>query len=475
MKKIIVCLSVLLMATFQSFSQGIVFETGTFAEVLAKARKENKPVFIDFYTDWCGPCKKMSADVFMQSNVGDLFNKNFINYKIDAEKGEGVEIAKKYGVSAYPTMIWMDSEGKQLHKILGARDMESFVNEAKIMESSKDFGGLEEMKKKFESENNDPAFLLQFYNLFPRNDKMRPAIALRYLKSIPDEVLFDQDNGTDIIRMGDMITEINRFDPGFFYRFVDGIKKVKEQRGDLTAEYNSGMVFNIEQTTGKLMEAAINTGNEPFLEELITYKEYWPVNTITKNSDPDWDLLNGRGIFFASSDFLRLEFMRVNEKEENFRKAIVPYMDKMMKETPKGTWVTPYFDVELFLKVIKESMQGKSKDAIQMRVQTLLKHRARSIDSFTRWADYYWRISPSDAKTKKQIAGWLDYVVAINPYYVNGPLNSSALLVKIGSKELAVTNLENSIAAFREIYLDDSEQVKKLERMLRDVKNDKVY
>src|SRR3989339_764670 len=79
-----------------SFAQdGIKFETGSWKEVLEKARTEKKLVFIDVYTSWCGPCKLMAKDIFPSKSVGDVFNKNFINYKIDAEKGEGVAIAKK--------------------------------------------------------------------------------------------------------------------------------------------------------------------------------------------------------------------------------------------------------------------------------------------------------------------------------------------------------------------------------------------
>ena len=89
---------VILLFSWNVFSQGIQFETSSWKEVLQKAKQENKLIFVDLYTTWCGPCKKMAAETFPQQVVGDYFNKNFVNYKIDAEKGEGPELAGKYEV-----------------------------------------------------------------------------------------------------------------------------------------------------------------------------------------------------------------------------------------------------------------------------------------------------------------------------------------------------------------------------------------
>ena len=58
----------------------------SFASVLKKAKAENKPIFIDFYTTWCGPCKFMDETVFELEQVGDLFNENFINIKVNPER-----------------------------------------------------------------------------------------------------------------------------------------------------------------------------------------------------------------------------------------------------------------------------------------------------------------------------------------------------------------------------------------------------
>ena len=81
---------------------GINFLHGTtWAEAVAKAKAENKLIFIDFYTQWCGPCLNMAQTVFSLPTVGYYYNQTFINLKIDAEEGEGITLAKKYGVRSY--------------------------------------------------------------------------------------------------------------------------------------------------------------------------------------------------------------------------------------------------------------------------------------------------------------------------------------------------------------------------------------
>lgn len=110
---------------------GIKFDESSFKDILAKARDENKLIFLDAYTSWCAPCKLMSNEVFTQKKVGDFFNKYFINTKFDMEKGEGIKIARKYNIKAYPTMLILDSDGKVIHKILGSVDADYLIRKVK--------------------------------------------------------------------------------------------------------------------------------------------------------------------------------------------------------------------------------------------------------------------------------------------------------------------------------------------------------
>lgn len=100
--------------------------------ISSEAREKEKLIFIDFYTDWCAPCKKMDKEVFTNTKVSDIINKNFISVKINAEKKRGVDLAKKYGVSAYPYFLILRSDLSVKGHILGASSAELFLDKIQV-------------------------------------------------------------------------------------------------------------------------------------------------------------------------------------------------------------------------------------------------------------------------------------------------------------------------------------------------------
>jgi thioredoxin-related protein len=127
MKKITLLLIVNILLATGAYSQGIQFSKLSFDEAIKKAKAENKSIFIDAYTEWCGPCKKMSAEVFTTQEVGNFYNDKFINLKIDMDKGEGLEIARKYNVTFYPTYLFFDNEGEMIDRSGGFKKSNDFI------------------------------------------------------------------------------------------------------------------------------------------------------------------------------------------------------------------------------------------------------------------------------------------------------------------------------------------------------------
>ena len=89
-------------------SSGIDFSSGKWKEIVKRAKEENKLIFFDAYTSWCGPCIKMQNSVFPDSILGAFYNQHFINVKYDMEKGEGVNLGQKFAVQVYPTLLFID-------------------------------------------------------------------------------------------------------------------------------------------------------------------------------------------------------------------------------------------------------------------------------------------------------------------------------------------------------------------------------
>ncbi len=128
----IVLLMIICVFTIGTRGEGIRFFKGSFQDALKQARAENKKVFVDFYTTWCGPCQLMSKNIFPDDEVGEYFNKYFVNYQINAEDKAFLPEVKRYGVAAYPNMLILDTEGNVLGRQLGATDKNGFLRFAKL-------------------------------------------------------------------------------------------------------------------------------------------------------------------------------------------------------------------------------------------------------------------------------------------------------------------------------------------------------
>jgi thiol-disulfide isomerase/thioredoxin len=107
-------------STTQKEGEGIKFKSLTLEKAKAEALENDQLIFIDAHTSWCGPCKKMAATSFKNTEVGELFNEKFINLKIDCElDADGPEIARMYKVKAYPTLLIIDGTGKLIKQVVG--------------------------------------------------------------------------------------------------------------------------------------------------------------------------------------------------------------------------------------------------------------------------------------------------------------------------------------------------------------------
>ena len=91
---------------------------GTLEEALALAKKEGKLVFMDVGAYWCPPCHELDEKTFVDPAVGDALGKGFVSLHVDAEKGEGPELAERYTIQAYPTLVVLEPSGVERGRLV---------------------------------------------------------------------------------------------------------------------------------------------------------------------------------------------------------------------------------------------------------------------------------------------------------------------------------------------------------------------
>ena len=162
MKRLLLSMMMALSMTTM-MGQGMQFEPAgtTLEQASVKAKAENKLIFLDCYTTWCGPCKVMARKVFPQEKVGAYMNPKFINLQIDMEGEYGAPLAKKLQISAYPTFVIFNADAQEIGRFLGSSEADDFIKnvEAKSKDnSSSDF------QTRFAGGERDPQFLMQYLN-----------------------------------------------------------------------------------------------------------------------------------------------------------------------------------------------------------------------------------------------------------------------------------------------------------------------
>jgi hypothetical protein len=185
MKKIFFLVS--LGSSIITFAQNINFQDNMeFSEILKKAKTENKIIFLDAYASWCGPCKMMEKNVFNKESVQEYYNANFINVRFDMEKGEGMDLARIYGVRSYPTFLFIDGDGKIIYKSMGYQPEKEFLETGK--NAKKTTEEVVTKRLQFEKGEKDLSFLKQlFFETYKIEIDFAKKVAERYFQNKKDK------------------------------------------------------------------------------------------------------------------------------------------------------------------------------------------------------------------------------------------------------------------------------------------------
>lgn len=224
----------------------IKFQDIPFKDLIAKAKKENKLVFIDAYASWCGPCKMMEKNIFTKKSVADFYNKNFVNARIDMEKGEGREVAQKFGVRSYPTYLFLNGDGELVSQNYGYMEESLFLAMAQEINAPNNKKG--SLKERFANGEKDKDFLINIMKLNSSSDyEFAKKASERYFENKSKDEEFTKDEAGLLFYFLKSSDDINY--KTFVAKKAEILKFLPEEN------YNE---FNNQLVLGKVVEESID-------------------------------------------------------------------------------------------------------------------------------------------------------------------------------------------------------------------------
>jgi len=269
-QKIALTLTLIVLGIAYSFAQqkqGIQFVQATnWQQVLDSAKAQYKYIFVDCYATWCGPCKRMDAEVYTDVALGKFIDPQFISVKVqmDSSKQDDEHIRAWYqdahrlmaenNVNAYPTFLFFSPGGKLVHKAVGYNDPAGFLRAAfqATDPTRQEYTLLEQYKS---GNLPYPAVPDLIRKLQAAGDKaVADEIAVRYihdyLLKLPEELLYQKEN---IYPMSAYVKSSADGLFAFFYKNADKIDRATTKE---FAEYFIARVITREEVNPKLWSDA---------------------------------------------------------------------------------------------------------------------------------------------------------------------------------------------------------------------------
>ena len=289
-------------------------------------------IIIDFETEWCGWCKKLDQITFKDRSVINYANDHFISIKIDAEKGEGKDLTKKYNVTGYPTILFVDDKGNEIDRILGYISPKPYLNELKRIQS-----GRNTLPALLTSFQNNPESFSTLYKLAKKYEAMGE---VQSAKKMINAILAANIDSAGTAKFFKILYESRETgDPIQLLGYIDETK-----RGSYVAS-----------AVQEAMNLTRRNGSDPTLEanlflQLINLSEYtspsmlnsfaWRMSELEINLDLAYEKVN---IAIAKADDVEQKYMFIDTKAEvlwkqNRTKDAIFEIEKCISKFPENKY-----------------------------------------------------------------------------------------------------------------------------------------
>ncbi len=362
MKALIIIVVWLLMGG-NIFGQGIEFFSGTLDEAFERAKEEKKLVFVDFYADWCGPCKQLAQDVFTKPEVGIYYNEKFICVKVNAEEVSNKVYVKKYKVTSLPTLVYLQPDGKLVSSVSGTMSVEDFIMEGRIVAGEE--LSFEALYAKYKANSKDMKLLQQvlvrapgFVSVLEKPvDKQKWVTRVedlykKYITTKPIEELINKDDFKIVRTFHKMDGKEDPFLEKMIAHLDEYIENVGKYAGAYLLEYNNKMTSRLARSGKK------------------EYEKY--VERVRGDMKAAYDLMPERNV----SPYDRIKYMYDGEYLIYYKKDGEAYMElqeKYLKELGDQVNDTDYGNVvqNLYVGTSGKISTGLHQKAADMIVKAL--------------------------------------------------------------------------------------------------------
>lgn len=360
-KYILTLLCSALLATVYAQNRSIEFRDGTWQEITEQARKEKKMIFVDCYTSWCGPCKMLAKNIFTQDSVADFYNGNFVCFQIDMEKGEGPELAKKYSVAAFPTLLYIDAQGELKHCVVGYQQAGELIQNGRNALIGQNT--LPDFQKRYEAGERDPEFVKEYIEVLYKayRPQLQREVATEYINTLSERDFYTRETWNIIIKnLSDPLSPVLKKMAANKFRFSQVVAK---DTIDIFLDYTLKSAVNgflwwtpdkgaFNQQRYDDLLAYLFTQNLPkvpqYIATLYTAK-YLKTGDMRGMLDEMRNSLH-YGIFYDPQDkldFIRNSFRHIETLgDKNFLQEANVWLDACMETAPTGYYKSEYMKVK---------------------------------------------------------------------------------------------------------------------------------
>lgn len=464
MNRFLVALLLLLSACPQVGAQGLQFFEGTWEQVLQESAKQGRPVFVDVYTAWCGPCKKMAKEIFTQAEAGAFYNARFINYKVDAEKGEGIEVARRFNVSAYPTCLFISPSGRLISHFLGAQSVEKLLQEGeKALKNFALLPEIEAMDAEYAQGRRDRSFLQAYCAKRSSFGEVGGRPVNDLLSLLPDEALSDQENR-------EWVQSMTLMDDVLLERCILRLGAMDKTAKREMSAFNKAIMRSISTFINQAME----DGNRDQLDRALAQKAR--MSAIDKQNEANELMASmGGGIAYIAPEQIKLNFFAKHGYREEFAALFLDYLHKNMAQGNAEELLRKSDEDERSFRDFMQSdtIAAETKEEVQkgrgmMKLFSGIKSKILASSLYTA-AEHYWELNaPQTEELRKNYVEWLCYIYALNREAAVA-IPVAQKLKELGEPTQGIGLLEN-LRAFLRLTGDPEGEAAKVEAALDELR-----